>query len=130
LGFRAWPLSVAFVSMLCALALAGCSSGPSGSGALVSGMVIDHYTLGDRIDCEAYLDPTCDDYLQVAMDEATTDRGVGAAAIVGHHFYSESIPGTSSGRSSVVIVVFDLANGARAAVGVYCGVGPCQVVRR
>lgn len=44
--------------------------------------------------------------------------------------YRESIPGTVDGSSSVGIVVLDLADGSRVAVGVYCGVGPCQVVAR
>ncbi len=113
-----------------AIVLAGCSGGSTASGALVSGTVVDHYTLGTPLDCAAYADATCDEYLRVATDTATSKRGVAPAAIVGHGFYQESIPGTAEGSSTVGVVVLDLADGTRVAVGVYCGVGPCQLVER
>ncbi len=115
---------------LLAVALAACSSPPAASRTLGPGTMIDHYTLGDPIECIEYRDPTCEDYLQVATDIATDERGVAASAIVGHRFYHESIPGTSAGSSSVVIVVLALADDSSLAVGVYCGVGPCHVVNR
>lgn len=133
LGLDRWrprrPLAIALTALMQA-ALAGCSSGPTASGALVAGTVIDHYTLGAPLDCAAYRDATCDEYLRIAIGTATTKRGVAPVAIVGHRFYRESIPGTVDGSSSVGIVVLDLADGSRVAVGVYCGVGPCQVVAR
>lgn len=67
----------------------------------------------------------------MATDIATGKRGVPADSIVGHRFYYEFLPpGMSLGGPQVVVVVFDLADGSRVAVGVYCGVGPCQVVNR
>jgi hypothetical protein len=127
---RSWPLGIALLSLMHAMALAACSNAPTASGALVPGMVIDHYTLGNPIDCIEYRDPTCQDYLQVATDIASDERGVARSAIVGHHFFRESIPGTPAGSSSVVIVVLDLADDSRLAVGVHCGVGPCHLVKR
>jgi hypothetical protein len=128
--WRSWPLGLVLVSLMQATALAGCSNGSTASGPLLSGMVIDHYTLGDPIDCNAHRDPTCEEHLQVAMGTATDKRGVAPEAIAGHHLFRESIPGTRPGSSSLIIVVFDLADGSRVAVGVYCGVGPCHVVNR
>ena len=124
-----WPLAIALTAFMQA-ALAGCSSGPAASGVLGPGTVIDHYTLGAPLDCAAYRNGTCEEYLRIAMSTVTTKRGFAPGAIVGHRFFGESIPGTVEGTSTVGIVVLDLADGSRVAVGVYCGVGPCQVVAR
>jgi len=124
-----WALVMALTALM-QVALAGCSSEPAASGALVAGTVIDHYTLGAPLDCATYSDGTCDEYLRIAIATATTQHGVAPAAIIGHRFYRESIPGTVDGGSSVGIVVLDLADGSRVAVGVHCVVGPCEMVTR
>ncbi len=117
--------------MVLALALAGCSNSFNADGSLVSGTVVDRYKVASLADCPDDRDPTCDESLRIATDIATGKRGVPADAIVGHRFYYEFLPpGMSRGGPPVVIVVFDLADGSRVAVGVYCGVGPCQVVNR
>ena len=129
--WRRRPGGVAKLASVLALAVAGCSSGLTASGALVSGTVIDRYTIGDPLDCPAHGDVRCDEFLRIATDTATNNRGVAPAAIVGHRLYSEFLPpGTFSGGGAVGVVVFDLADGSRVAVGVYCGVGPCQVMPR
>lgn len=137
LGPRRWGWldgRVAALAFVVALTLAGCSTGPTGSGALAPGSVIDRYKIGDPLDyCPGDSDvhPTCDEFLRIATDTATGVRGVAPEAIVGHRFYHEfRPPGSTSGGGALGIVVFDLADGSRVAVGVYCGVGPCQVVRR
>ena len=56
-------------------------------------------------------------------------KRTGEPVRVGHRLYGEFIPpGAFSGGGAVGIVVFDLGDGSRVAVGVYCGVGPCQVM--
>jgi hypothetical protein len=127
---RSGLLGVALVVVMGSLGVVGCSSQPPSASEVVAGAVIDHYSLGDPVDCSAYLDPTCEDYLQVARDEITRERDIAASAIASHRLFHESIPGTRPGSSSVVIVVFELADGGRVATGVYCGVGPCHVVGR
>lgn len=126
--WRRRPGALAFVL---ALALAGCANGLTASGDLVSGTVIDRYKIGDPLDCGVNGDPTCDEMLRIATDVATSKRGIASSAIVEHRLYTEFIPpGSTSGGGMVGIVVFDLGDGSRAAVGVYCGVGGCQVVNR
>lgn len=128
--WRRRPGGVAKLALVLALALAGCSSGLTASGALPSGTVIDGYTIGNPLDCPAHGNATCDEFLQIATDTATGKRGVAAAAIVDHRFYSEFIPPGAATSGAAGIVVFDLADGSQVAVGVYCGVGPCQVMPR
>jgi hypothetical protein len=134
IGLHLWrrrPGGVPRLALVLALALAGCSSRLNADGSLVSGTVIDHYTIGGPLDCPANGDATCDEYLRIATGTATGKLGVAPSAIVAHRFYRESIPpGTTLGGPPVGIVVFDLADGSRVAVGVYCGVGPSQVVPR
>lgn len=128
---RRRPGRLVKLALVLVLALAGCSNGLTPSGALVSGTVIDRYTIGDPLECAAIRDSTCDEFLRIATETATGKRGVVPAAIVGHRFYTEfKPPGTTSGGGTTGIVVFNLADGSRVAVGVYCGVGPCQVVSR
>jgi hypothetical protein len=125
------PGWVARLALVLTMPLAGCSNGLNADGSLVSGTVIDRYTIGGPLDCATIRDATCDEYLRIATDTATGKRGVAPASIIAHRFYYESIsPGSTLGGPPVAVVVFDLANGSRVAVGAYCGVGPCQVVPR
>jgi hypothetical protein len=114
-----------------ALVVVACSNEPPANGALAPGTMIEHYHIGAPLDCSASAASTCDDYLRVALDTATTKRGIAPDAIMDHAFYQESIPDTTEGSSPhIAIVVLDISDGSRVAVGVYCGVGPCQVVDR
>ena len=125
-GRRAAAMIIVF-----ALALGGCSTTLNPDGSLVSGAVVDRFKIGDRADCPDQDDPTCDGSLRLATEVVTGQRGIEADSIVGHRFYYESVPaGTTLGGPPVTVVVFDVADGSRVAVGAYCGVGPCQVVRR
>jgi hypothetical protein len=128
---RRRPGSVAKLALVVALGLTGCTNGLTASGDLVTGTVIDRFTIGDPLNCAAVRDATCQDFLRIATDTAINKRGIALASIVGHRFYTEFIPaGSALGGPPVGVVVFDLDNGSRVAVGVYCGVGPCQVVPR
>jgi hypothetical protein len=131
--FGGWPARISILTVALALALAGCSNGLTADGALMPGTKVDRYTVGDPLECPTNGATLCDDYLRLATDTAIGKRGVAPTAIVGHRFYNEGIPtppGATLSGPPVTIVVFDLADGSRVAVGVHCGVGPCQVIDR
>src|SRR5258708_5433329 len=118
--WRRRTLGIVLVAFVQVLGLAACSGVPTASGALVPGTMIDHYTMGAPYVCAAYGEAAGEKYLGVARAGANSERGIARAAIVGHHLYHESIPGTAPGSSSHIgIVVFDLTDGSRVAVGVY-----------
>ena len=124
--------SLPFALLVSLLALTGCSSAPTpervvpaASGApatpreaLENGTVVDDIRLGIATDCAG---PDCETRLKLATAEVISRHGVAPSAIGAAQFFVPYVPpGATLGSGGGLIVVFDLADGSRAAVHTFC----------
>jgi hypothetical protein len=117
------------VLLAAALWATGCTrlpgtSGATGDALVPNGTVVDGYRVGSLLDCQT----GCDDALSFAQESAIKERGLDPSAISDVHVYAPFIPEGMRSTGGSYIVVYDLPDSAQMAIGVHCGVGPCQVI--
>jgi hypothetical protein len=91
--------------------------------------IVDGFPIGAPAACAPEL---CDEWVQLARS-VFDDRDPEHAEVINVRMYLEDLtnpllfePGVVHARSgTLMVVVFQLADGSRRATGVYCGVGPC-----
>jgi hypothetical protein len=94
-----------------------------------AGRIVDGFPIGAPATCDAR---TCDEWIRLALS-VLDDRDPAHAEVLNVRIHYEDLtnpllfdPKVVHARSgTLVVVVFELADGARRAAGVYCGVGPC-----
>lgn len=94
-----------------------------------AGPIVDGFPLGLPAACALR---QCDEWIRLGLS-ALEDREPEHAEVLNVRIYREDLtnpllfePGVIHARSgTLVVVVFELADGAKRATGVYCGVGPC-----
>jgi hypothetical protein len=94
-----------------------------------AGPIVDGFPIGAPATCAPRI---CDEWIRLALS-ALEDREPAHAQVLNVRTYYEDLtnpvlydPKVVHRRTgTVVVVVFELADGSRRATGVYCGVGPC-----
>jgi hypothetical protein len=94
-----------------------------------AGPIVDGFPVGLPATCAP---GQCDQWISLARS-VLDDRDPAHAEVINVRMYLEDLtnpllfePGVIHARTgTVIVVVFDLADGAKRATGVYCGVGPC-----
>ena len=95
----------------------------------VARRIVDGFPMGLPAPCAPR---QCDEWIQLARS-VLDDRDPEHVEVINVRMYLEDLtnpllfePGVVHARSgTLVVVVFELADGSRRATGVYCGVGPC-----
>jgi hypothetical protein len=94
-----------------------------------AGPIVDGFPIGAPATCAP---DRCDEWVRLARS-VLEDRDPAHAEVINVRIYLEDLtnpllfePGVLHRRSgTLVVVVFELADGSKRAAGVYCGVGPC-----
>ena len=121
------------------------AAGPSPRAAILAPeTVIDEYKVGAPVECP--LDPSvphdypitdamvkevnarCDEVLRIAKAAVIERHSLDSGVIGNYRVYSPFVAPGHALSAPAYIVVFDLADGSNVAGGVFCAIGPCQVM--